>query len=279
MKKRNGAVDIYLIGRGIAEGTAHMTVESIEALRSCRVVFDLSDDVRAIRRLHPYVVDLAREYWTGELCADVYPRLEARVLEEAMTNGPTVGMVVDGHPMVFDDVNWEIVRNGRRRGLRVAPLPGISCIDTLLIDVGVDLGDGTQIVQANSLVLYAVTLDPSLHSFILQVDKFGTSYFSAETRGNRRGRFTLLAEYLMRFYPGDHMVTLLVSSGRGAKARRRVRLRRLDDAGGFLHRHENEGMTLHVPAIDRGIMNDEFSRAVDDKAHLARIAIVPPAAR
>lgn len=275
MKKRAKTVDIYLIGRGIADGTAHMTVEAVEALRSCRVVFDLSADVKAVRRLHPNVVDLAAEYWTGELCDDVYPRLKERVLTEAATNGPTVGIIVDGHPMVFDDVNWGIYRTGRRRGLRVEALPGISCLDTLLIDTGVDLGDGTQIVHASRLVLYGVTLDSSLHTYLLEVDKFGTNFFSVDTRGNRRGRFTPLAKYLTRFYPADHMVTLLVSTGRGAQASKRVRLGCLDDAGAFLHRHENEGMTMHIPAIDRDIVDEKFSRQVDDKAHLARIAVLP----
>lgn len=275
MKKRSNGVDIYLIGRGIADGTAHMTTEAVGALRDCRIVFDLSGDVRAIRKLHPNVIDLMSEYWTGELCDDVYRRLEERILIEAKTNGPTVGIVVDGHPMVFDDVNWGIVRNGRRSGLRVQPLPGISCIDTMLIDVGVDLGEGTQIVHANRLVLYKVALDPSLHAFVLQVDKFGTNFFSAETRGNRRGRFRPLAEHLTRFYPPDHVVTLIVSSGRGATARKRVRLGNLDDARTFLYRHENEGMTLHIPAIDRDILDEKFSRQVNDEKHLARIAIVP----
>jgi len=267
--------DIYLLGRGIAGGVSQMTVEALDALRASRIVFDLSGDVRAVRRVHRNVVDLYDEYWTGELCDDVYERLKQRVLDEAETNGPTVALVVDGHPMVFDDVNWSIVRAGRRRGLRVQPLPGISCVDTMMIDLGVDVGDGTQIVHANQLVVYDIRLDPHLQTFVFQVGKFGTSFFSAETARNLEGRFTPLVEHLTRFYPSDHVVTLLVSSGNGSGAtiRKRLRLSSLDDARAFLHRRQDDGLTMHIPAVPRAVVNKAFASAVDDERHLDRIAV------
>ena len=252
-----------------------MTVEALDALHASRIVFDLSGDVRAVRRVHQNVVDLYDEYWTGELCDDVYERLEDRVLDEAETNGPTVAIVVDGHPMVFDDVNWGIVHSGRRRGLCVQALPGISCVDTMMIDLSVDIGDGTQIVHANHLVIYKIRLDPHLQTFVFQVGKFGTSFFSAETTRNRAGRFTPLVEHLTRFYPPGHVATLLVSlgSGNGATVRKRVPLGALDDARAFLHRHEDDGLTMHIPAVPRRVVNKAFADAVDDEGHLDRIAV------
>jgi len=266
--------DIYLLGRGIGSGLSQMTVEALDALRASRVVFDLSGDVRAVRRVHRNVVDLYDEYWTGELCDNVYARLQDRVLNEVETNGPTVAIVVDGHPMVFDDVNWGIVRAGRRRGLKVQPLPGISCVDTMMIDLGVDIGDGTQIVHANHLVIYEIHLDPHLQTFVFQVGKFGTSFFSAETARNRPGRFTPLAEYLTGFYPPDHKATLIVSSGNGgAPIRKRVPLGALDEARAFLHRHQDDGLTMHIPAVPRPAVNKALAEAFDDERHLDRIAV------
>jgi hypothetical protein len=269
MKKR---ADIYLLGRGIANGIAQMTVESLDALRASRVVFDLSGDVRAVRKLHPNVVDLYSDYWTGELCDDVYDRMQEMILAEVKTNGPTVSVIVDGHPMVFDDVNWGIVRAGKRRGLNVVPLPGISCVDTMMIDLGVDIGIGAQIVHANHLLAYDIKLDPHLQTFVFQVAKFGTSFFSAETRANRPGRFTPLAEHLTRFYKPDHPATLIVSGT--PPLRKRVKLGALDDARAFLHRHQDDGMTMHIPAAPRAAVNEPFAKAIDDEAHLAKIAVV-----
>jgi len=263
--------DIYLLGRGIADGTGQMTVEALEALRSSRLVFDLSGDAKAVAKLHPNVVDLADEYWTGELCDDVYERLEERVLDEAKKNGGPVAVIVDGHPMLFDDVNWNVYRNGRRRGLKVVALPGISCLDTMMIDVGHDLGDGAQIVHANHLVLYDIKLDPHLQTYVLQIGKFGTGFFSRETKRNRPGRFTPLVEHLTRFYTPEVMVTLIVSLGEKS-LRRRIRLGRLDDARAFLHKHQDDGLTMHIPPQERGVVNAQFSRELDDADHLAAIA-------
>ena len=268
--QRKKPVDIYLLGRGIAGGVLQMTTEALDAIRKSRLVFDLSGDVRAIRKLHRNVVDLTKEYWTGELCDNVYERLQERLLSEAQTNGPTISVVVDGHPMVFDDVNWGIVRAGRRRGLSVVPLPGISCVDTMMIDLGVDIGIGAQIVHANHLLSYNIALDPHLQTFVFQIGKFGTSFFSAETRGNRPGRFTPLVEHLTRFYPREHIATLIVSGG----VRKRLRLGALDDARVFLHRHQDDGLSMHIPAYPRAPVNETFTRAIDDEGHLAEIAFV-----
>jgi uncharacterized protein YabN with tetrapyrrole methylase and pyrophosphatase domain len=230
--------------------------------------------VRAIRRLHGNVVDLFNDYWTGELCDNVYGRLQEVVLAEAESNGPTVAIVVDGHPMFFDDVNWGIVREGRRRGLRVEPLPAVSCLDTMTIDLGIDLGDGTQIIHANQLVAYDIRLDPHVQTFVFQVGKFGTSFFSAETTANRRGRFTPLARHLTRFYPRDHFATLIVSKG-AESIRKRVRLGRLDEARAFLHRHQDDGLTMYIPPVETEPVNRRFMRECEDERHLAAIAVLP----
>lgn len=272
--KREKPVDIYLLGRGIADGVSQMTTEALAAIRASRIVFDLSGDVRAIRKLHRNVVDLSSDYWTGELCDNIYDRLQEMLLSEAKTNGPTISVVVDGHPMVFDDVNWGIVRAGRKRGLNVVALPGISCVDTMMIDLGVDIGDGAQIVHANHLLTHDITLDPHLQTFVFQIGKFGTSFFTRQTRANRPGRFTPLVEHLTRFYPPDHVATLIVSGSTRAAVHKRVRLGALDDARAFLHRHQDDGLTMHIPAYPRAPVNEAFARAIDDERHLAEITLV-----
>jgi uncharacterized protein YabN with tetrapyrrole methylase and pyrophosphatase domain len=271
--KRQRPVDIYLLGRGIVDGTRQMTLEATKALQSARLVFDLSGDAGAVRALNANVVDLYTDYWTGELCDDVYGRLEKTVVDEVRRNGPTVAVIVDGHPMVFDDVNWSLLRKGKRRQLNVVALPGVSCIDTMMIDVGVDLGEGAQIVSANQIVLYGISLDAKLQTYVLQVGKFGTGFYSRETKKNRPGRFTPLAEYLTRFYPADHLATLIVSRGKET-VRRRVRLGELDSARTFLHLYQDEGLTMHIPARDSESRNEQFARDVDDLDHLATIAVL-----
>src|SRR5216684_4300705 len=122
----------------------------------------------------------------------------------------------------------------------------------MMIDVGVDLGNGAQIVHANHLLLYDIKLDPHLQTYVLQIGKFGTGFFSRETKRNLAGRFTPLVEHLMRFYPPDHVVTLIISLGEKS-IRRRVKLCKLDDARVFLHTHQDGGLTMYIPAHPREI--------------------------
>lgn len=269
--RRRQRVDIYLLGRGIVDGVSQMTIEAMDALRASRLVFDLSGDAKAIRKIHHNVIDLSDDYWTGELCDDVYKRLEETVVAEVRKNGPGVSIIVDGHPMLFDDVNWSLLRKGKRRGLNVVAIPGISSLDTMMIDVGEDLGNGAQIVHANQLLVYEIALDPHLQTYVLQVGKFGTEFFSRETRRNLPGRFTPLAAHLTRFYPADHMATLIISLGKKS-IRCRIRLGELDNARAFLHRHQDDGLTMYIPAYPRPIADERFSSAINDPDHLPTIA-------
>jgi hypothetical protein len=141
----------------------------------------------------------------------------------------------------------------------------------MMIDVGADLGNGAQIVHSNQLLVYDIALDPHLQTYVLQVGKFGTEFFSCETRRNLPGRFTPLAAHLTRHYPADHMATLIVSLGEKS-IRRRVRLGELDSARAFLHRHQDDGLTMYIPAYPRPIANDSFAKAIDDLDHLTTIA-------
>jgi len=271
--KKQRPVDIYLLGRGIADGVSQMTLEAMDAIKSSRIVFDLSGDVGSVRKLHKNVVDLYDDYWTGELSDNVYERLEETIVAEVRKNGPTLSLIVDGHPMLFDDVNWNLLRKAKRRGLKVVAVPGVSCLDTMMIDVGYDLGEGAQIVHVNHLLLSNITLDPQLQTYVLQIGKFGTSFFSRETKRNLPGRFTPLVEYLTRFYPPEIVVTLIVSLGENS-IRRRVRLRDLDSARAFLHRHQDDGLTMHIPAAEGASQNDQFARDLDDVNHLAKLAVL-----
>ena len=106
MSKRR-PVDLFVVGRGVRDGTGQMTLEAVEALKTCRVVLDLSADPDAVRAIHPNVVDLAEDYWTFDVNEDVYARIERIVLDEVRRGGPTVGHITDGHPLLFDDVNRE----------------------------------------------------------------------------------------------------------------------------------------------------------------------------
>jgi len=272
--RRRRVVDLYLLGRGVADGVGQMTLETVQALERSRVVFDLSGDPRSLRKLHKNVIDLADEYWTGGVNSDVYARLEQRIVEEIRQNGPTVALVVDGHPLIFEGINWNLLRKAKRRRMNVVAMPGISCLDTMMMHVGIDLCDGAQIVEANDLLISGIKLDPQLQTYVLQVAKFNTWFITRETKRNLPGRYTPLRDYLTRFYPPETVVTLIVSRGADS-IRRRVALRDLDDARAFLHRHQHHGLTLHIPGCASPIANRQFADDLWKFEHLLTVAELP----
>ncbi len=104
-----------------------------------------------------------------------YKRNTDIILKEAR-KGPRVVVVVEGHPTIYDDVSWDILRRGKKRGFKVKIIPAISCIDAMAAYCGLKIGAaGFQIVEATSLVLCKQKLNPNMDALVMQIGWFGTS--------------------------------------------------------------------------------------------------------
>src|SRR4030081_873315 len=117
MRKKKKTFDIALTGVGIG-GFSQTTLETLDAFKRARIIFHLTGYDRKLQQYCKQVVNLDKEYWTGEVDVDIYARLANKILDEAK-KGPGVVMVGDGHPAYYDDVTWDISRRGKRRGLDV----------------------------------------------------------------------------------------------------------------------------------------------------------------
>src|SRR5260221_1959365 len=122
--RRRTSNDITIAGLPIG-GLDRTTPETLRALRTARVILDLTGNSRLLRKFCQQVINLDKEYWTDGLDEDVYKRIANIVLNQA-GNGPRVVLVVDGHPGIYQDLSWDIYDRGRRRGLRVVILPAVS---------------------------------------------------------------------------------------------------------------------------------------------------------
>ncbi len=200
--------DLYLIGTGIRD-LEQLTAEARAVLRRCRKVFHLTSCHQGLSELCADVVDNAAEYWTGEPARNVYRRIADKVMAE-VEKGAGVANVIYGHPLFFDDINMGLIERCRRAGLSYRVLPGISSLDTLSTDLEIDYGDGLQVYEAQDLVDGEHPLNPRVHAVILQIGSFGSDLTIAEVP-SPPGRFRPLAEYLMRFYPAEHPVTVAFS--------------------------------------------------------------------
>ena len=275
MSKSRNSFDIALAGIGIG-GFEQTTLETLEVFKRARIIFHLTSYHQRLRKYCKQVIDLDREYWTGELDTEVYARITHMVLDEAK-RGPGVVMVGDGHPAYYDDVTWDIYRKGKRRGLKVRILPAISSIDSMAANCGLEINsNGLQILEATSIVSASQDLNPYLDTLVMQIGWFGTS-LTSEISQSKKGRFKPLINYLSRFYPKDHPVRILSApySKNDPPVIITTKLGSLDQ----YHRRILPIMSLFIPGLPEEIGNSkaniEFIRSTESMNHLMEIADLP----
>jgi len=263
--------DIILTGIPIG-GLARTTPETLSAFKAARVVFDLSSHQTLLKRYCKRVVNLDKEYWTGDLDELVYKRIADKILEEAR-NGPGVVLVVDGHPSIFQDLSWDVLHRGNRRGLRVQILPAVSCIDAMAAFCKLELNArGLQIFEATSLLAFNGTLNPYVDAIIMQIGWFGTSLLY-NTGHSKKGRFAPLVMFLTKYYPETHRVKLLRAPALKNEPAKIIttKLSLLDS----FHKSISMDMTLFLPALESEMdtaINEDFLQQTEEKDHLMNIA-------
>ncbi len=210
-KSQARATDIFVVGTGI-ESVRQLTLEAVDSLRACNTVFTVDHGFGVadfIASLGPEVIDLIPEYKPGLHRLITYQRMAARVVEKAMAN-PPVALAVYGHPSWLVFPAELIVEAARVMGLNVQVIPGISSVDTMVVELGIDPATrGLQIHEATGLVVFEHTIDPHVPCILLQVDAFRVETFNPKR--NNPGRLEELVRYLDRFYPPSHRITSVYS--------------------------------------------------------------------
>src|SRR6266850_5424012 len=261
--------NIALTGIGIG-GFEQTTLQTLETFEKARIIFHLTSYHQRLKKYCKRVVNLEKEYWTGEVDTDVYPRMANIVLDEAK-KGPGVVMVGDGHPAYYDDVTWDIYRRAKRRGLSVKILPAISSIDSMAANCGLEINTGGfQIFDATTIVALNQDINPHIDTLIMQIGWFGTSLVFDITH-SKKGRFKPFIKYLRRFYPKDHPVKVMEApfTERHPPVVISTKLGSLDDH----HKKIMPIMSMFIPALpeDAPSENEEFIKATTDVKHLEEL--------
>jgi precorrin-3B methylase len=237
--------DIFLAGIGCFE-MRQVTVETLDVLRHVRRVLHLTSQHDRLAAINPETEDLGPLYWRTGRDWDVYVDLARHVVEQATKKNP-LALVVEGHPLVFNDICWEVTRQAGRASLIVQALPGVSCVDVLPILLGFDIGDlGVQIFEATQLVMYGLSMNPYLSTLILQAGEFSVSEIISNTLDQDRSMEPLVA-HLLQFYSPEHPA-LFVRSKTNAGEQTKI----VSTEISLIERRKNElerGMTLYLPRI------------------------------
>ena len=188
--------------------------------------------------------------------------LATQTVVNSLRPGHPVGYVTYGNPMNYDKVAENLVKHAMRSHLSFKVIPGVSSLDTVLCDLGVDIAPGIQIYDASWL--WACRMRPSLDVSVLlmQVGMFG----SLRTHyGNRRDGNSLaeLVQYLQRFYPPSHTSFLVCSTGSEEHPARirQIELGRLTSVSS----EDLGGASLYIPALTKPeVQHDSLNRMQEE---------------
>jgi precorrin-6B methylase 1 len=190
---------LYLVGAGVSF-PEHLTLQTVEILRSCtRICSNLPepDLDRLGRDLQSKCQSLWPLYQENRDRADNY-RDVAQAVVDAAAAAPPVAWLTPGHPLIFDSVSQTLLAAGPALGWNVQVVPAISCIDTILAEVGYDPANGLLVYEAHALVRQALPLIPTFATLLLQPSAFGSdaTHYSTSWSPN----LAPLRDHLLRFY-------------------------------------------------------------------------------
>jgi precorrin-3B methylase len=203
--------DISIVGLGIV--AVHQMTREVEGVirqsRHC-LLADPSFGVRSyLQSICPKVTGLNSFYEPGKSRLPTYRRMAAEVIDAALAEAP-VCFATYGHPLVYCYPTTLIKRAAVLLNLRVEIFPGISSLDTLLIDLGVDVGlEGLQMYEATDLLLYRKPIHKEIPCILWQAHVVADPTYQTERRLVED--FLPLQNYLLDFYPPKHLVTLVLS--------------------------------------------------------------------
>lgn len=195
------APHIMLIGYGITD-SLQLTVEAQRALSrfGSAYTIGLPPVLGAfLKAQRVKVTDLAPEL-RPDAPAEGYLAVASRILERTATDRPVM-LLVPGHPLIFNSIGRYLAAEGKRLGLSVQAIAGVSQLDMLIGGIGLDVSTfGVQVFDAARFVQRSLPLSPRVPLILTHAGAIGPN-----------GGVTLdeLAARLRPCYPADHAVVII----------------------------------------------------------------------
>ncbi|MER5492621.1 SAM-dependent methyltransferase [Streptomyces sp. NPDC002490] len=263
-------VDIYIVGLGI-RNVQQITREAEQAVRLSKKVFTVDAGFgidEFLRTLCPDVRSMLDHYEEGGDRLRTYRAMAAEVVDAAVDDAP-VCFATYGHPKIYVYPSQLIEQAASLLGLTVRILPGISALDTIITDLSLDPGPhGLQMYEATDLLARERPLQPEVPCLLWQVSAVETAMYTTK-RGNAE-RYRRLQDYLLRTYPTDHEVTMVLSSTYALLEPLKETFP-LGELARLLARGLQVG-TLYIPPLkERPISNPDILNDAFNADHLERI--------
>lgn len=198
---------LTIVGTGIRY-VSQITMETRRAIEEADHVLCGVDQPTAewISRINPSSESLLSFYEENEPRVRAYQQMVTRVLE-LVRSGKKVCAAFYGHPGVLVSPAHEAIRQSRAEGFEAVMLPGISTLDCLFADLGVDPRFGCQNFEATDFLIYGREFDSTSSLILWQIDSIGNPAYREAAVGTNPG-MVVLVEALLQVYGPLHGVVL-----------------------------------------------------------------------
>ncbi|MBA2383358.1 MAG: methylase [Actinobacteria bacterium] len=201
---------LVVVGTGI--GAAQLTTEARAELAGADEVFFLVGDPvseHTVLELAPSARSLADCYEEGRSRLIAYERMVETILAPARA-GRKVCAAFYGHPGMLVHPSREAIGRARAEGIEARMLPGISALDCLFADLGVDPAEaGCQTYEAGDFLRRRPAVEPRAALVLWQVGVVGQATHSAA--GPPRA-LAALVDALLESYPPEHELVVYEAS-------------------------------------------------------------------
>ena len=240
---------LCVVGTGIQWGGQTTLAARTAIEKADSVLFAVANawTARWIRELNPRATSLPYPR-DGRPRRAIYDEMVDRILLE-LGRHERVCAVFYGSPAVFTAPAHAAVRRARREGHDARMVPGVSFLDCMFADLGIDPGEhGCQIFEARALLRRNYAIEPRSHLIVPQVALAASRTPFVAGAPDVSAGLSQLAERLCATYPTDHEVVLYEAAAHPLERPRadRFALARLETAS------LGEISTLWVPPIPAG---------------------------
>ena len=198
------AHQLVVVGTGIQVG--HLTAEA-KGWLSCadKVLYCVADAAteRMIVSLNKNSESMFKFYGEKKNRRETYQQMIDRTIE-CLREAETLCVAYYGHPGFFVYPSHKAIALAREMGFGARMLPGVSSLDCLLCDLGIEAAVGLQVYEATDFMLRRRKPDTSTHIVVFQVSALGDLSYSFD--GYDLRHLPSLAEHLLDFYPPDFVV-------------------------------------------------------------------------
>lgn len=142
----------------------------------------------------------------GKNRRNTYRRMADTILAEVRA-GKKVCAAFYGHPGIFACISHMAIADARAEGYEAHMEPGISALDCLVADLGIDPGvNGLQSMESTQFMIYKRVIDPSMLLILWQPGIAGD--LTLKRFDTEKAHLDILVNKLSQYYPLDHEVIL-----------------------------------------------------------------------